>query len=210
MHHRGPRNLFLLESIFSPTLIGMLYVVTYAPGPTYICFAAIFCADTDAALKFLPGHVSSILGLISFRVLYGLNPSSFLRASMLDIQLQSTHPFSHLYSANTLQTAANALATLSLSSSPPTPAQTHHSTSFTGGASAIPIPSRTTRDSNSKSAPLDDGSNFPTSSPNHEHDSGLTKGGKKRGTIFTCESCSKVGLTFVTCVHDVELIITCL
>ena len=190
----------------------MLNVVDYAPGPTCICFAAIFCADTNAALKFLPGHVSSILGLVSFRVLYGLNPSSFLRASMLDIQLpvfQSTHPFPHPYSANTLQTAANALATLSLSSSPPTHAQTHHSTSFTGGASAIPIPSRTTRDSNSKSAPLDDGSNFPTSSPNHEHDSGLTKGGKKRGTIFTCESCSKVGLTFVTCALDTELIITC-
>ena len=116
--------------------------------------------------------------------------------------------FSHPYSANTLQTAANALATLSLSSSPPAPAQTRHSTSFIGGASAIPIPSRTTSDSNSKLAPLDDGSHFPTSLPNYEHDSGLTKGGKKRGTIFTCESCSKVSLLFVTYALYVEQIMT--
>jgi hypothetical protein len=66
--------------------------------------------------------------------------------------------------------------------------------------SAIPIPaSRSTSahtDSASKSVPLDDGAHFP-SPPNggtgHMHDGGLTKGGKKRGTIFTCESCSKVG-----------------
>jgi hypothetical protein len=69
-------------------------------------------------------------------------------------------------------------------------------------ASAIPIPaSRSTSvhtDSMSKSVPLDEESSFP-SPPNGIvplNDHGLTKGGKKRGTIFTCESCSKVGGSF--------------
>lgn len=65
-----------------------------------------------------------------------------------------------------------------------------------GAASAIPIPaSRSTSahaDSMSKSAPLDDGTaSLLNGGTSHVHDSSVTKGGKKRGTIFTCESCSK-------------------
>ena len=115
------------------------------------------------------------------------------------------------YRATSLQTAAAALSSLSLSSPPSQvqvfpQSQKQVSTSFTLAsmamepAAAIPIPaSRSTSthaDGASKSLPLDDDASFP-SPPNgatgHMHDMGLTKGGKKRGTIFTCESCSKVG-----------------
>jgi hypothetical protein len=116
------------------------------------------------------------------------------------------------YRATSLQTAAAALSSLSLSSPPPQvqvfpQSQKQVSTSFTSAsmamepaASAIPIPASrsasTHADSGSKSLPLDDDASFP-SPPNgatgHVYDTGLTKGGKKRGTIFTCESCSKVG-----------------
>jgi hypothetical protein len=126
-------------------------------------------------------------------------------------QFQLTH-YLFSFRAASLQTAAAALSSLSLSSPPAQvqglpPSQNQISTSLTsasiamgGAASAIPIPASRSAsahtDGMSKSVPLDDGVMFP-SPPNdsltHVHDAVLTKGGKKRGTIFTCESCSKVG-----------------
>ncbi|KAF7976151.1 hypothetical protein HWV62_7463 [Athelia sp. TMB] len=91
-------------------------------------------------------------------------------------------------SATALQTAATALATLSLSVSP-THAQGASATSFNSfrTASAIPIPRHDDASPHpqSHSTPSDD-------SVEDSSHSDVTKGGKKRGTTFTCESCSKV------------------
>lgn len=137
-----------------------------------------------------------------YRLLSALSPN--LRSRSL---LTCNLPW--LRSATSLQTAAvalSSLATLSLSSSPPTqsqglPSHNYVSSSFTSASNAlsppgIPIPRRSTSvhpSDISQSVPLDDGSGH-SSPPNgvHVHDSNLTKGGKRKGTIFTCESCSKV------------------
>ena len=89
----------------------------------------------------------------------------------------------------TATTTLSSLASLSISSSasPPGPALSTSSPQAPTSPVTIPVDSTpVARRSVSSSVPVDDGFNV-SGSP-----SGVTRNGKKRGTIFTCESCSKV------------------
>jgi hypothetical protein len=144
------------------------------------------------------------------RVLYiSFTETPFLpsRCPLLELTLFSrTRPAA-------LQTTAAALslASLSLSSSPPPPVvHKQTSTSFAAVSNAIPIPAPAGHTNpsginTSRSVPLDD-SAFPSPPPGAPPRNALNgvqvapissngsgaKNGKKRGTTFTCESCSKV------------------
>ena len=88
--------------------------------------------------------------------------------------------------SHTATTTLSSLASLSISSSasPPGPAS-----STQAPTRPVTIPAHSTpvaRRGVSSSVPVDDGFSVSGSL------SGVTRNGKKRGTIFTCESCSKV------------------
>lgn len=100
-----------------------------------------------------------------------------------------------------LQSAAlSSLATLSLSSSPPS-SNIHHGNSLNVISRSIldtqgpdPITAAQGADAALQGGSLDDGE-LSASLPTHSSlgtNGGVAKSGKKRGTIFTCESCSKV------------------
>ncbi|KAG2130680.1 hypothetical protein DEU56DRAFT_815107 [Suillus clintonianus] len=100
-----------------------------------------------------------------------------------------------------LQSAAlSSLATLSLSSSPPS-SNTHHGTSLNAISRSVletqgPDPNTTPQgtDATLRGGSFDD-NELSGSLPAHSSlgtNGGVAKSGKKRGTIFTCESCSKV------------------
>ena len=105
----------------------------------------------------------------------------------------------------TLHTAAaalNSLATLSLSGSPPPPGIPHTGTSLATASGLLasspsaPVPKIETKDDD---AVLDEASAAaPVKAEINGGGISMTKTGKKRGTIFKCESCSKVSL--ITCV----------
>ncbi|EIW75770.1 hypothetical protein CONPUDRAFT_139811 [Coniophora puteana RWD-64-598 SS2] len=109
-----------------------------------------------------------------------LSSAGRARRRLSDARDAATRP-----SPAALQAAASALTSLSLSSSPPSSVPHTHSfsQSYSGESNAgIAIPGR------EDSAMPDVGEDeLPTSSS-----VGTSKGGKKRGTIFTCESCSKI------------------
>jgi hypothetical protein len=94
--------------------------------------------------------------------------------------------------------ALSSLATLSLSSSPPSNNSHHHIHQKSKSQSAIAIqrPDAVTAAQADTSGSSDD---LESSTSLLTHSSlgtsgGVTKNGKKRGTIFTCESCSKVAV----------------
>ncbi|OJT07748.1 hypothetical protein TRAPUB_1340 [Trametes pubescens] len=98
-----------------------------------------------------------------------------------------------------LQTAAAALsslATLSLSGSPPPPGVPQTATSFTAASGqmasglATMIPKQEAADENT--VPDEASATPPTKTEINGAGISVTKTGKKRGTIFKCESCSKV------------------
>ena len=100
-----------------------------------------------------------------------------------------------------LQTAAAALGTLaSLSISPSVPLPGPDSSASprapTGPVAIPALRASVTRHGISRSVPVDDGSSVSGSPPPPDSKAvvagAATKNGKKRGTIFTCESCSKV------------------
>jgi hypothetical protein len=123
--------------------------------------------------------------------------------------LQADHrkrfPFSFFHLALTsvprpvvLQTPAttlSSLASLSLSSSvsPPGPDISNRTPTI---PVAIPVLSATTTDGVSSSLPIEDVSSVSGTPPPTDSKAGVmngaTRNGKKRGTTFTCESCSKV------------------
>ncbi|KAI0826664.1 hypothetical protein BC628DRAFT_1373591 [Trametes gibbosa] len=98
-----------------------------------------------------------------------------------------------------LQTAAAALsslATLSLSGSPPPQSNAQASTSFasaTGQMSSRYTPKLPKQEATDENTVPDDASSaLPTKTEINGAGISVTKTGKKRGTIFKCESCSKV------------------
>lgn len=103
-----------------------------------------------------------------------------------------------------LQTAAAALsslATLSLSGSPPPPGVPQTATSFTAASGqmasglATMIPKQEANDENT--VPDEASATPPTKTEINGAGISVTKTGKKRGTIFKCESCSKVSMLFL-------------
>jgi hypothetical protein len=96
-------------------------------------------------------------------------------------------------------TTLSSLASLSISSSvsPPGPDISTNSNQTPTIPVAIPVLSATTRNGVSSSVPIEDAFSV-SGTPPPPTDSkagvmgGATKNGKKRGTTFTCESCSKV------------------
>jgi hypothetical protein len=88
--------------------------------------------------------------------------------------------------------ALNALATLSLAGSPPPQAPPQTSTSFASAVGTIRFnPSEAPEDNAVKQEDHDG----PSSAPNELSVGGVTiknGSGKKRGTTYQCESCSKV------------------
>ena len=96
-------------------------------------------------------------------------------------------------------TTLSSLASLSISSSvsPPCPDIFTNSNRTPTIPVAIPVLSATTTNGVSSSVPIEDASSV-SSTPPPPTDSkagvmgGATRNGKKRGTTFTCESCSKV------------------
>lgn len=99
--------------------------------------------------------------------------------------------------ASLQSTALSSLATLSLSSSPPN-SNIHHGTSLnvvsrsvleTQGPDSVNVVQAA--DAALQGGSFDDGE-LSASLPTHSSPATNTRSGKKRGTIFTCESCSKV------------------
>ena len=93
----------------------------------------------------------------------------------------------------------NSLASLSISSSVSPPGLDFSSTVTQAPTVPVAIPVLSTsaaRNGISSSAPADDGSSVSGTPPLADFKAGVagvaTKNGKKRGTTFTCESCSKV------------------
>ncbi|KAG1781158.1 hypothetical protein EV702DRAFT_1185353 [Suillus placidus] len=125
-----------------------------------------------------------------------LSSTGKTRRRLSDARDAATRP-----SPASLQSAAlSSLATLSLSSSPPS-SNIHHGTSLNVISRSVletqgpdPITAVQGADAALQGGSFDD-NELSASLPTHSSlgtNGGAAKGGKKRGTIFTCESCSKV------------------
>ncbi|KAG1896349.1 uncharacterized protein F5891DRAFT_1054417 [Suillus fuscotomentosus] len=123
-----------------------------------------------------------------------LSSTGKTRRRLSDARDAATRPLP----ASLQSTALSSLATLSLSSSPPS-SNIHHGTSLNAvSRSILDVPDHITVVQGSDAA-LQGGSfddnELSASLPTHSSlgtSGGIAKNGKKRGTIFTCESCSKV------------------
>lgn len=125
-----------------------------------------------------------------------LSSTGKTRRRLSDARDAATRP-----SPTSLQSAAlSSLATLSLSSSPPS-SNIHHSNSLNVISRSVldtqgpdPITAVQGADAALQGGSFDDNESS-ASLPTHSSlgaNGGVAKSGKKRGTIFTCESCSKV------------------
>ncbi|KAG1734208.1 uncharacterized protein EDB91DRAFT_1147009 [Suillus paluster] len=145
--------------------------------------------SADTAVQ--PSHVGTNFGHKHRR----LSSTGKTRRRMSDARDAATRP-----SPASLQNAAlSSLATLSLSSSPPS--SNTQGTSLSAVSRSVldtqgldPIPGAQGDDATVQGGSFDDNE---LSTSIHTRNAlgtngGVTKGGKKRGTIFTCESCSKV------------------
>ncbi|KAG2052201.1 hypothetical protein BDR06DRAFT_958035 [Suillus hirtellus] len=125
-----------------------------------------------------------------------LSSTGKTRRRLSDARDAATRPLP----ASLQSTALSSLATLSLSSSPPS-GNIHHGTSLNAVSRSVleaQVPDHITVVQGSDAA-LQGGSfddnELSASLPTHSSlgtSGGIAKNGKKRGTIFTCESCSKV------------------
>ncbi|KAG1817010.1 hypothetical protein EV424DRAFT_1046668 [Suillus variegatus] len=125
-----------------------------------------------------------------------LSSTGKTRRRLSDARDAATRPLP----ASLQSTALSSLATLSLSSSPPS-SNIHHGTSLNAVSRSVleaQVPDHITVVQGSDAA-LQGGSfddnELSASLPTHSSlgtSGGIAKNGKKRGTIFTCESCSKV------------------
>ncbi|KAG1741667.1 hypothetical protein EDB19DRAFT_1704471 [Suillus lakei] len=140
-----------------------------------------------------PSHVSGTNFVPKHR---RLSSTGKTRRRLSDARDAATRP-----SPASLQSAAlSSLATLSLSSSPPS-SNTHHGTSLNAVSRSVletqgpdPIAAAQGADATLQGGSFDD-NELSASLPAHSSlgmNGSAAKSGKKRGTIFTCESCSKV------------------
>jgi hypothetical protein len=104
-------------------------------------------------------------------------------------------------------TTLNSLASLSISSSVSPPGLDISSavTPTPTVPVAIPVLNTAARNGISSSAPTDEGSGISCTPPLADSKAGVTgiatRNGKKRGTTFTCESCSKVHAYYVAVIE---------
>ncbi|KAG0702547.1 hypothetical protein DFH29DRAFT_920836 [Suillus ampliporus] len=137
-----------------------------------------------------PSHVGTNFGPKHRR----LSSTGKTRRRLSDARDAATRPLP----ASLQNAALSSLATLSLSSSPPSN-NIHHGTSLSVVSRSVldtqghdPIPAAQGDDATIQGGSFDDNElSLPTRNGLGTN-GGVTKGGKKRGTIFTCESCSKV------------------